>query len=263
MPGAAATRRPAGAARRQAADRRVPVDVLDRHRRQVVPLAHPGAEPRHHHRVRTQVVEEVRVDRHLLDVQHARQHLGQRRSPRGRRRDGRSAPRPGRAWRARAAGRPAGTRDGHRLAARRSAVRNAPPGPGRSPARQARSAERPPAPGRSPASRALGPGRAAAAGRFGQSDRQVVDWICHCVNSLNRCDCRRGRQAAPPPRSLAVRRTGGVFQLVRAEDVGAVEVGHPVGLVDGVEVALAEVGGDGHGGEAVARRARPASSWRR
>ncbi len=67
----------------QAADRRVPVDVLDRHRRQVVPLANPGAEPRHHHRVRTQVVEEVRIDRHLLGAQHPRQHLGQCRPPRG------------------------------------------------------------------------------------------------------------------------------------------------------------------------------------
>ena len=60
----------------------MPVDILDRHRRQVVPLANPGAEPRHHHRVRTQVVEEVRVGRHLLHTQHAREHLGERLSNR-------------------------------------------------------------------------------------------------------------------------------------------------------------------------------------
>ena len=56
--------------------RGVLVDVLHRHRRQVVPLPHPGAELGHHQRVGTQVVEEVRIDRHPLDVHDARQHLG-------------------------------------------------------------------------------------------------------------------------------------------------------------------------------------------
>ena len=48
-----------------------------RHRRQVVPLADPRAEPGHHHRVGTQVVEEVAVDRHALDAQDLGEHLGE------------------------------------------------------------------------------------------------------------------------------------------------------------------------------------------
>ena len=40
-------------------DRRVLVDVRHRHRRQVGPLAHPGAEAGHQHRVGAEVVEEV------------------------------------------------------------------------------------------------------------------------------------------------------------------------------------------------------------
>ena len=51
----------------QAADRRVLVDVLHRHRRQVVALADAGAELGHDHRVGAQVVEEVAVDRHPVD----------------------------------------------------------------------------------------------------------------------------------------------------------------------------------------------------
>ena len=39
---------------------------------------HPRAELGHHHRVGTEVVEEVAVDRHLLDVHEVGQHLGKR-----------------------------------------------------------------------------------------------------------------------------------------------------------------------------------------
>ena len=37
----------------------------------------PGAEPGHHHRVGAQVVEEVAVDRHPLDVHHLSQYVGE------------------------------------------------------------------------------------------------------------------------------------------------------------------------------------------
>ena len=46
-------RRGVGERRRQAADRRMTVDVLDRHRRQIVPLPDPGTEMCHHQRVGT------------------------------------------------------------------------------------------------------------------------------------------------------------------------------------------------------------------
>ena len=151
----------------QADDRRMPVDILDRHRRQVVPLANPGAEPRHHHRVRTQVVEEVCIDRHLLGAQDPRQHLGQCDRHRGRHRNGgRHRNRIGRGG----LGRRNDHRnpDGHRRdgLGRRNDHRN-PDGHRRD---------------------GLGRGgvHVLGSGRSGQSDRQSVDWICHCVNSLNR-----------------------------------------------------------------------------
>ena len=65
----------AGQGRCEAPDRRVLVDVLHRHRRQVVPLAHPRAEAGHQHRVGAEVVEEVAVDRHVLGAHDAGQHL--------------------------------------------------------------------------------------------------------------------------------------------------------------------------------------------
>jgi hypothetical protein len=61
--------------RGHARDRRGGVDVADRDRRQVGPFPQPGAEPGHHHRVRTQVVEHVAVGRHVLDAQHLGQDL--------------------------------------------------------------------------------------------------------------------------------------------------------------------------------------------
>ena len=66
-----------GQRRRQAPDRGMPVDVLHRRRRQVGPLPDPGAEMGHHQRVGAQVVEEVAVRRHLLDVHDVGQHPGQ------------------------------------------------------------------------------------------------------------------------------------------------------------------------------------------
>ena len=63
--------------RHKARDRGVLVDVFHRYRRDVGPLADPRAEPRHHHRVGTEVVEEVAVGRNLFDVQDVAQHLGE------------------------------------------------------------------------------------------------------------------------------------------------------------------------------------------
>ena len=83
----------ASSAAGQASDRRVPVDLLHRHRRQVGPLPDPCAEVGHHHRVGAEVVEEVAVDRHPLDTDDVRQHLGEDRLGAGRRADGRSVPR--------------------------------------------------------------------------------------------------------------------------------------------------------------------------
>jgi hypothetical protein len=54
--------------RRESSDRGMPVDVPHRHRRQVGPLAHTGAEVRHHQRVDAQVVEEVAVRRHVVST---------------------------------------------------------------------------------------------------------------------------------------------------------------------------------------------------
>ena len=67
-----------GERRREAPDRRVAVDVLDRDRRQVVTFADPSAEAGHEHGVRAQVVEEVGVGRRLFDAHHLGQHLGER-----------------------------------------------------------------------------------------------------------------------------------------------------------------------------------------
>ena len=61
----------------QAFDRRVLVDVFDRHRRQIRPLSNPGAEPGHHHRVRTKIIEEVAVHRHPLDLHDISEHVGE------------------------------------------------------------------------------------------------------------------------------------------------------------------------------------------
>ena len=47
------------------------------------------------------------------------------------------------------------------------------------------------------------------------------------------------------------------------QDVLAVDVHEPIGLVDGVEIALTEVRGDGHGGELSGCRAAPANVSRR
>ena len=44
-------------------------------------------------------------------------------------------------------------------------------------------------------------------------------------------------------------RSGG--QLIGAEHVLAVEIQHPVGVINGVEIALAEVWGDCHGSEVI------------
>ena len=68
----------------QASDRRVPVDILHRHGRQVGPLPGPRAEVGHHHRVGAEVVEEVAVDRHLLDTDDVSQHIGEARLGGGR-----------------------------------------------------------------------------------------------------------------------------------------------------------------------------------
>ena len=121
------------------------------------PFADPGAEPRHHHRVGAQVVEEVGVGRHPLG---AHRHVG-------------AAPRRGtRARRVR--------RDG------------------------------------------LGPG---------------------AVDSADREAMRPQEPGPDVPASL--------HRVGRRIDVRRRRGPHPVGLVDGVEVALAEVGGDGDGGEVV------------
>ena len=63
--------------RRQAFDRGVLVNVLDRHRWQIRPLPDPGTEPGHHHRVRTQIIEEVAVHRHPLYAHYISQHVGE------------------------------------------------------------------------------------------------------------------------------------------------------------------------------------------
>ncbi len=65
----------AGEGRCKAPDRRVLVDVRHRHRRQVGPLAHPRAETGHQHRVGTEVIEEVAVNRHVLGAHDIGQHL--------------------------------------------------------------------------------------------------------------------------------------------------------------------------------------------
>ena len=64
-----------GECRRQASDRGVLVNILDRHRRQIRPLPHPSAEPSHHHRVRTKIIKEVAVDRHPLHTHDLSQHV--------------------------------------------------------------------------------------------------------------------------------------------------------------------------------------------
>jgi hypothetical protein len=56
-------------------DRRLLVDVRHRHRREVVPFAHPRAEPGHQHGVGAEVVEEVAVDRHVLGAHDIGQHF--------------------------------------------------------------------------------------------------------------------------------------------------------------------------------------------
>jgi hypothetical protein len=61
----------------KAPDRRVLVDVLHRHRRQVVPLADPRAEAGHQHRIGTEVVEEVAVSRHMPGARDIGQHLSE------------------------------------------------------------------------------------------------------------------------------------------------------------------------------------------
>ena len=70
---------------RQAPDRGMRVDVLHRHRGQVLPLADPRAELGHHQRVGTHLVEEVAIDGHLLDLHHVGQHLGEHSHGAGRR----------------------------------------------------------------------------------------------------------------------------------------------------------------------------------
>jgi hypothetical protein len=70
--------RDAGECGGQAAEGGVPVDVLHRDRGEVVALAGPGAELGHDHGVGAEVVEEVAVDRHVVDVQDLRQHLDER-----------------------------------------------------------------------------------------------------------------------------------------------------------------------------------------
>jgi hypothetical protein len=54
------------------------VDVLDRHRREVAALPDPGAELGHQQGVGTEVVEEMTVDRHVLDAHDATKQLGER-----------------------------------------------------------------------------------------------------------------------------------------------------------------------------------------
>ena len=66
-----------GEGRGQAADRRMPVDVLHRYRRQIPAFPDPGAEMGHDQRVGAQLIEEVAAGRHLLGVHDARQDLGQ------------------------------------------------------------------------------------------------------------------------------------------------------------------------------------------
>ena len=61
----------------QACDRRVLVNVLDRYRRQVRPLPDPRAKLRHHHRVGTQIVEKIAVDRHPLGAYDISEHVGE------------------------------------------------------------------------------------------------------------------------------------------------------------------------------------------
>ncbi len=63
--------------RRQGIDRRIPVDVLHRDRRQVRTLPDPRTEMRHHQRVGAQVVEEVTVGRHLPRTHDLRQCCGE------------------------------------------------------------------------------------------------------------------------------------------------------------------------------------------
>src|SRR3989441_5665718 len=61
----------------QASDRRMPVDVPHRYRRQVPPLPHPCTEMGHHQRVRTQLVEAVALDGQAVDAQEVSQHLAE------------------------------------------------------------------------------------------------------------------------------------------------------------------------------------------
>ena len=55
------------------------VDVLHGHRHKVGAFSDAGAELGHHQGVRAQVVEEVAVDRHTVDVQDVGENLGERR----------------------------------------------------------------------------------------------------------------------------------------------------------------------------------------
>ena len=70
--GPARGRRRPGRPRRPAAHRRVQVDVLHRHRRQVAALADRRAEPGHQQRAGAEVVEEVAVGRDPVDAERPR-----------------------------------------------------------------------------------------------------------------------------------------------------------------------------------------------
>ena len=61
----------------QASDRRMPVDVPHRYRRQVPSLPHPRAEMRHHQRVSAEFIEEVALDGQAVDAQDVSQHFAE------------------------------------------------------------------------------------------------------------------------------------------------------------------------------------------
>src|SRR5919197_4310580 len=69
-------RRTVGDRRGECTDRWMRINVLHRYRRQVAALPYPRAELRHHQRVGAEIIKEMAVVRHLVDVEDARQQLG-------------------------------------------------------------------------------------------------------------------------------------------------------------------------------------------
>ncbi|HTI14170.1 MAG TPA: hypothetical protein VL461_06305 [Dictyobacter sp.] len=59
----------------QTLDRWVAVDILHRHRRHIRPLPEPSTELGHYQRIGPQIIKEMAINSHLLDMQDASEHL--------------------------------------------------------------------------------------------------------------------------------------------------------------------------------------------